>query len=160
MESYQVEPMPLYEEIVNFVVLDRDAAIATVSAIVEGQLVIATGSSRRSPEDKPDKRVAVLLAYGRAHESLGNKLNRRARGYVEHNDNIAKQRPEQIEKSVKWHEEHKGEIKKAAKKLLKKQRKQGKAKAKNSNKTIKAPTVEIVQSRVSGAKRTRAADCV
>ena len=158
-KSKSVEVYELYTPFTSNIALDRDAAVATVTCLVEGQLVTATGSSRRSPDDKFDKRIATLLAYSRAYDSLAAKLKRRSEGYIKHNENISLQRPEQIEKNVKWHLENEGKQLQKKKKAAKSKKKIAKAKAKLTEKTIKVPSPAVADRRV-GAKRSQMADCV
>lgn len=83
----------------------RDACITEVEALIQGQLVVAQGTSRRNPEDKHVPEIAKLLASGRALQSVARKLQRRADGLMVHQEKIAQQRPLQLEKSAAWHKE-------------------------------------------------------
>lgn len=77
----------------------RDACIVELTVMIEDDVVIVQGTSRRSPGDEPDDQVAYLLAYGRAYEALSKKLLRRAQGLVKHHDDIRAARPEQRTKA-------------------------------------------------------------
>lgn len=81
----------------------RDACIVHMEVLLDGDVVVVSGTSRRYPGDKPDDRVAYLLAYSRAFESLTHKIAKRAKGLVRHNDNMRDQKPEQRIKSQAYH---------------------------------------------------------
>lgn len=149
----------IYEIVDEDITLSHDAAIARVYAYVEGRVIVATGSSRRAPSDKPDKRVAILLASARAHETMSRKLYRRAHGYIEHNDKIKAQRPIQLEKSKQWHEEHDAEIALTNKKMKKNSNKVKSAKKRNSGKSLQIPVVRVSK-RSAKQIKTLASDCV
>lgn len=65
-----------------------DVAVAEVSLWVGDELVSATGVSKRDNLDKPDHLLAALLSYGRALESISQKLLRRANGLIKHHDDM------------------------------------------------------------------------
>lgn len=57
--------------------------------IDDNETIEVSGEALRHPDDKNDEELATLLAHGRALESMGNKLQKRARGLVRHNDHLA-----------------------------------------------------------------------
>lgn len=64
------------------------ATIATIqhTTVHGGDVIQATGEALRHPEDKYDRELAYALATGRAFESLGRKLQKRADGLVRMNE--------------------------------------------------------------------------
>ena len=63
-----------------------EATIVTLRAFVpvgdRDQVFEAHGTSKRDPHDKHNPEVATKLAYGRALESLGRKLQKQGNGLV------------------------------------------------------------------------------
>lgn len=80
----------------------RDASITRIVAKVQRDIIIATGTARRSPTDKPNDHIGAMLATARAYQALSKRIERRARGLVEHVADIAVQRPIQRKKSEQW----------------------------------------------------------
>lgn len=90
-------------EIVDIVTLVSDSAsITEITAKVQNDLIKVTGTSRRSPGDKPNEKIGEMLSVARAHASLARTVERRARGLVEHYADMVEQRPLQREKSMQW----------------------------------------------------------
>lgn len=56
------------------------------------ETISAVGEAELAPGDKPDDEIAYLLAYGRALESLGRKLQKRAWSKISQIDNHNKQK--------------------------------------------------------------------
>jgi hypothetical protein len=71
-------------------VIANGVAIATAQISVTGEFISASGVSKRHPDDKFSPTVAENLAVGRALESLGKKLQKRADGIVKQSDDIAR----------------------------------------------------------------------
>ena len=73
------------------------------------ETIDSVGEAQLAPGDKYDEEVAYLLAYGRALESLGKKLQKRAWSIVSQRDNdkiqrkniVMKKRLEEIRQSAK-----------------------------------------------------------
>lgn len=82
----------------------RDACIYSIEAIINGDHVSCTGTSRRCPGDRHDSRLGQMLALTRAFENLTKALQRRANGLVKHNDDIAAARPAQKANSRAYRE--------------------------------------------------------
>lgn len=83
---------------------NRDATIARVTfglPYFDDLLFVADGTAKRDPHDDDDAEVAFLLAYGRAFETLGRKLQKRANGLNKHNDDIKNYKEVQKAKAAK-----------------------------------------------------------
>lgn len=65
------------------------ATVVKMWAQVDQEVIEVCGEALRHPEDKNDEELATLLANGRALEIMGKKLQKRARGLVKHNDDLA-----------------------------------------------------------------------
>lgn len=65
------------------------ATVVKLWVQVNGELIEVCGEALRHPDDKNNEQVATLLANGRALETMGKKLQKRARGLVKHNDDLA-----------------------------------------------------------------------
>lgn len=76
----------------------REATVARVQMRILDTDFDAVGTSKRDPLDEDDAEVAVLLAYGRALETLGAKLIKRARGITKHHDDVRNYKQVQLEK--------------------------------------------------------------
>lgn len=79
----------------------RDATVARASAIVHGSKYDAEGTSKRDPQDEDNVEVGDLIALGRALESLGKKLQKRAAGLTKHQDDIKQYKQAQKAKAEK-----------------------------------------------------------
>lgn len=77
----------------------KDATIAGAAINIEGTTYSADGTSKRDPHDDDDPEIAELLAIGRALETLGLKLQKRANGLIKHNDDMREYK--KIQKSRK-----------------------------------------------------------
>jgi len=73
--------------------------IVTINAIMDGEIIEATGEAVRHPEDKHDPELGLLLAHARAFDSLARKLDRRAQGLVKMNDHNKEYKKRQEEKA-------------------------------------------------------------
>lgn len=69
-------------------VYTRDACIVTITALIDKEVCIFTGTSRRHPQDKPNEKLAHMIAYARAYEAMSCRLIKRARGYMKHVDDV------------------------------------------------------------------------
>lgn len=69
-------------------VYTRDACIVTITALIDKEVCVFTGTACRHPEDKPNKKLAHMLAYARAYEAMSYRLIKRARGYMKHVDDV------------------------------------------------------------------------
>lgn len=69
-------------------ITNRDATIAHVDFDIDEGSFEAEGTSKRDPIDDHDPEVAVLLAYGRAFEALGKKMQKRAQSLTKHADDV------------------------------------------------------------------------
>jgi hypothetical protein len=56
--------------------------------IVSGPEWSATGNARREPGDEPNDEIGFMLAFGRALENAGRKLQKRGNGLVKHADDV------------------------------------------------------------------------
>lgn len=74
-------------------VIANDVAIAQVFMSIDSDFIDASGVARKHPDDKFSASVAEKLAYGRALESLGKKLQKRANGEVKQNEDNARRTP-------------------------------------------------------------------
>ena len=83
------------------VTVHNDVAIAKIAANVEGEWIEAVGVAKRHPDDKPNPRVAALIANTRALESLHIKLQKRASGAVKHADDIVRLKDKAKKKAKK-----------------------------------------------------------
>lgn len=81
-----------------------EATITRIRAIVERDVIEVSGTAKRSPQDKYDPKVGMLLATSRAYYSLAQAVYKRVNGHVDHNDHIKQMRPQQLERSAIWHE--------------------------------------------------------
>jgi hypothetical protein len=70
----------------NLVLASNDVAIAYLDVRCNGEYWVVTGSSRRTPGDRPNKEVGMALAISRAYERFARQLARQANGAVENND--------------------------------------------------------------------------
>lgn len=94
----------------------RDATVSQITVVLEtGERLVfeATGTSKRDPQDEDDPEVAVLLAYGRAFETLGKKMQKRANGLTKHNDDM--KRYKEVQKAKKAKKEAKPKLNAARK---------------------------------------------
>lgn len=69
----------------NAVVTD-DVAAVVLRVRCNGQNWKVTGSSKRNPGDKPDRRVGFALALSRALTKVSRQVTRQAEGWVRHNE--------------------------------------------------------------------------
>lgn len=69
-------------------VYTRDACIVTITALIDKEVCIFTGTSRRHPQDKPNEKLAHMIAYARAYEAMSYRLTKRALGYMKHVDDV------------------------------------------------------------------------
>lgn len=99
-----VDPDAMIEILEVNELVTRDASITRITAKIQNDIITVTGTARRSPGDKPNERIGVMLATGRAYAALAKRIERRARGLVEHCADIKEQRPGQRERSDKWRE--------------------------------------------------------
>lgn len=82
-----------------------DQDVAGVEIYVETYGVLDTppfsvkAHAKRDPIDKPNENTALTLAYGRAFEKIGQKLLKRAEGFVRHADNEREQKQTQKSRS-------------------------------------------------------------
>lgn len=83
------------------IVSTSNVAIATVSAVIQGEVVTVTGDSRRYL-DEPNPEIGELLAAGRALEKLARKVLKRANGLVTQADHNVRIRPEQKARRIAW----------------------------------------------------------
>lgn len=74
---------------------NRATIVEVVAHLNKEESITVTGEALRHPTDRNDEELADLLAYGRAFESLGRKLTKRADGLVRHNDYIAEMKKRQ-----------------------------------------------------------------
>ncbi len=79
----------------------KDVAVIVLSVRILGKTYTGSGSAKRDPVDKADKRLGELLAYGRALDSLGRKIMREANGLVKHHDDLRDIKIMQAQKPVK-----------------------------------------------------------
>lgn len=70
----------------------KDVTLVKVSTYVEIQNHIleidAVGVAKRDPKDRARKEIGYNLAFGRALENLGKKIEKKANGLVKHNDDM------------------------------------------------------------------------
>lgn len=78
-----------HDTVWTYCIVANDVAIAKVGLWLENEVVQASGVSRKHPGDKFSPVVAKELAIGRALESLGKKLQKRANGTVKQNEDNA-----------------------------------------------------------------------
>ena len=69
-------------------VVTNDVAAVVLSVSFAAQNWKVSGSSKRMPGDKPDRRIGYALAMTRALERVTNQIRRQAEGFVKHNDDI------------------------------------------------------------------------
>lgn len=74
-----------------------EATITKVAFVIDDVEIIVSGTSKRTPGDKDNPEAAILLAYGRAFETLGRKLQKKGNGLVKHADDVREYR--QIQKA-------------------------------------------------------------
>ena len=69
--------------------VDKDVAGVEILVIpsIDTPAFTVKAHAKRDPIDKPNETVALLLAYGRAFEKIGKKLEKRGNGLVRHADN-------------------------------------------------------------------------
>lgn len=90
-------PQNLLDVRTDQVIISRDATVVQLTARVDTGFISVTGAAKRfpggvdasgvkRPADKHDPETALLLATGRALESLARKMQRQANGRVKHND--------------------------------------------------------------------------
>lgn len=84
-------------------IVTYEAAITRILAIIGEDLVEFTGTSKRAPTDKYNPDIGIMLSTGRAMERYAHAVLKRANGLVEHRDHIKQTRPEQLERSKRWH---------------------------------------------------------
>lgn len=100
--SFGIDPDSAIEILDVTTLVSDAAAITRIVAKIQNDLVEVTGTSRRSPTDKPNAKIGEMLATARAYKALGRNIERRANGLVEHVAQMREQRPEQIAKSQQW----------------------------------------------------------
>lgn len=83
------------------VVSTANVSIATITAVIQGQLVAVSGDSRRYL-DKPNPTIGELLAISRALSTLARKVEKRANGLVRQAEHNAQIRPVQRTKAIEW----------------------------------------------------------
>jgi hypothetical protein len=66
-----------------------DVAVVQLAVTLNGQSWVVLGSSKRAPEDKPDRELGVALAMSRALEKVARQVGRQANGRLKHNDSQA-----------------------------------------------------------------------
>lgn len=82
-----------------YVFYEDDDITLAIAQVLDGDDVLhAYGRADRDPVDKNDKDLGRLIAIGRAMEKLTKKINKRAEGYVKHNDDV---RADQLKKRLK-----------------------------------------------------------
>jgi hypothetical protein len=69
-------------------VYTKDACIVSLTVTIENELYIFTGTSRRHPDDKPNEKLAHMIAYARAYENLSYNLTKRAKGRMKHVEDV------------------------------------------------------------------------
>lgn len=74
---------------------NRATIVEVIAYLNKEESITVTGEALRHPTDRNDEELADMLAYGRAFESLGRKLTKRADGLVRHNDYIAEMKKRQ-----------------------------------------------------------------
>lgn len=84
-----------------FCIVNREATIAQVNLCLDlNNEFIAEGVSKRDPIDEHDPEIAVLLAYGRAFEQLGKKLQKKANSLTKHKDDVRSYKEKQLEETL------------------------------------------------------------
>lgn len=68
--------------------LNHEAGVFVADAQLDDELFVASGTSKRDPHDRPNDTVGELLAIGRALEYLGRKMQKRAWGYLRHQEDV------------------------------------------------------------------------
>lgn len=109
----------MFVEIEN-VIGTSDVAIAQLRLELGGKVYYAEGWSKRDPMDRPDKKLAQMLALGRAMENLSKKVLSEANGLIKHHDDLREQMPLQRQKSKEWHDRQAKAKKTRAKRATKK----------------------------------------
>ena len=66
----------------------KDACIVSLTVSIDRDIQIFTGTAVRHPLDKPNEKLAHMIAYARAYEALAYRLTKRAKGYVKHVDDV------------------------------------------------------------------------
>lgn len=66
----------------------KDACIVSITVCIDNDISVINGTSVRHPLDKPNEKLATMIAYARAYQNLANKLTKRANGRIKHVDDM------------------------------------------------------------------------